>query len=487
MKRRVVIAGGGFTAVSLVVQLLRRTAQPLDVFIIEPQADLGRGLAYSATDPDHRLNGSIDAHIVDPTTPGELRQWCVETGLIARDPECELPSGHAFLRRGDFGAFLAGHVWRVARQDRLGSTLRHVRDLAVAASFAADAIRVRTGTGAEVAGDMLVVATGNPRPGPRQPFPPGDAAWPQVISDPLQPGSLDRVPRGARVLVVGGGLTALDIVSSLVRRPGAGPVHVVSRHGLRPRDQAPDILSDVRAPSLLAGSVDLHGPLPPFLVDVPATARHWCSALRKEIARAAEAGRSWHEPFDQVRNVVWKLWPRLPLSEQQRFSRRLRVFYDVHRFRAPPMNMAMVREAQAQGRVTFAAASVSGMRFTAGADGPVAVMLRHAVTRERTELPFDVVVNCTGLDWADAWKRNGLLHSLVEQGKLRVHRTGLGFEVGIHCEALDASSSADPRLRVVGPPTAGAFGDPLGVSFIAGQIQRVLPDLLEELAVPARS
>jgi uncharacterized NAD(P)/FAD-binding protein YdhS len=222
-------------------------------------------------------------------------------------------------------------------------------------------------------------------------------------------------------------------------------------------------------------------------VDVPATVRHWCSALRKEIARAADMGRSWHEPFDQVRNVVWKLWPRLPHSEQQRFLRRLRVFYDVHRFRAPPMNMAMVREAQAQGRATFAAASVSGMRFTAGADGPVTVMLRHAVTRERTELPFDVVVNCTGLDWADEWKRNGLLRSLVEQGKLRVHRTGLGFEVGIHCQALDTRGSADPRLRVVGPPTAGAYGDPLGVSFIAGQIQRVLPDLLEELAVPARS
>jgi len=32
-------------------------------------------------------------------------------------------------------------------------------------------------------------------------------------------------------------------------------------------------------------------------------------------------------------------------------------------------------------------------------------------------------------------------------------------------------------MRVIGPPTAGAFGDPLGAIFIAAQIRRTLPGM----------
>ena len=42
---------------------------------------------------------------------------------------------------------------------------------------------------------------------------------------------------------------------------------------------------------------------------------------------------------------------------------------------------------------------------------------------------------------------------------------------------------AHPRLRVVGPPTAGTFGDPLGTLYIAPQIARVVPGMLADLGV----
>ena len=48
-------------------------------------------------------------------------------------------------------------------------------------------------------------------------------------------------------------------------------------------------------------------------------------------------------------------------------------------------------------------------------------------------------------------------------------------------EALDAAGNPQPTLRAIGPPTAGVFGDPLGVPFISGQIRRILPDVLRTL------
>ena len=57
--------------------------------------------------------------------------------------------------------------------------------------------------------------------------------------------------------------------------------------------------------------------------------------------------------FDAVRDVVWKLWPQLPTPEKIRFLRRLRLFYDVHRFRTPPMNEALVARAEELGAVRY--------------------------------------------------------------------------------------------------------------------------------------
>src|SRR5206468_8079227 len=43
----IVIVGGGFTGAAAAVQLARASATPLDISIVEPRAELGRGVAYS--------------------------------------------------------------------------------------------------------------------------------------------------------------------------------------------------------------------------------------------------------------------------------------------------------------------------------------------------------------------------------------------------------------------------------------------------------
>jgi hypothetical protein len=55
--------------------------------------------------------------------------------------------------------------------------------------------------------------------------------------------------------------------------------------------------------------------------------------------------------------------------------------------------------------------------------------------------------------------------------------------VDARCRPIGTNGLAHPRLRVVGPPTAGTFGDPLGTLFIAPQIARVVPEMLDGLGV----
>jgi len=447
---RIIIVGGGFTGAATAIQLARRSPRPLDIAIVEPRAQLGSGLAYASSDPDHRLNGSAGTHYVDPADPAELTRWCEATRLLERDPQALAQNGQLYIRRADFARFLAHTLEACARMHR--STIRHVRERAVDACEAHGGLAVVLQGGERLDADRVVLATGN---GAMR-MPRGLAGkWMRacVIGDPLaQPQRIRAIPARARVLVVGAGLTALDILSTLLRQRHEGPIVALSRHGLRPRPQRPPN-PDAGAERLLER---IDGPLPGFIGHATRTARGFTRALRTAIRESEAAGGDWYTPFDQLRDPAAKAWRLLDSAEKRRFLRWLRPFYDVHRFRTPPQNDALVREAEARGAITFVRGKLED------------------VAPER----FDIAINCAGLDASCGARDNPLLRSLVARGMLRADPAGIGFEVDDACRPVGRGGGAVSALRMIGPPTAGTCGDPLGVLFIAPQVARVVGSLV---------
>ncbi|WP_223886677.1 FAD/NAD(P)-binding protein, partial [Pseudomonas amygdali] len=70
----ILIIGGGLSGTMLAAQLLRRPGQRR-ILIIETRSELGRGEAYSATEPGHTLNGNAARMSVDPDAPDDLTRW----------------------------------------------------------------------------------------------------------------------------------------------------------------------------------------------------------------------------------------------------------------------------------------------------------------------------------------------------------------------------------------------------------------------------
>lgn len=68
----VIVIGGGFTGAAVAIALSRRAQTPLDIAVIEPRVEVGRGVAYSATDRDHRINAPAANHCLtaDDATAG---------------------------------------------------------------------------------------------------------------------------------------------------------------------------------------------------------------------------------------------------------------------------------------------------------------------------------------------------------------------------------------------------------------------------------
>jgi uncharacterized NAD(P)/FAD-binding protein YdhS len=278
------------------------------------------------------------------------------------------------------------------------------------------------------------------------------------------------------VLVVGTGLTALDALTTLLRNGHHGTITAVSRRGLRPRPQRPPVEPTEGMPTLLER---IDGPIPPFVRQCGAqpTGRRLLRALRSRIRDVEASGDTWHAAFDEFRDVLWQVWSRIECPEKRRILRHARAWYDIHRFRAPPQNDAIVREAEREGRVTFRAARLLAAATTA--DGrAIELQLQPRGTNVIRVEAFDAIINCIGADPVAGIHGNPLLAALVDDGLLAIDPTGLGFAVDQQCRAIGRGGEACDRLRVIGPPTAGALGDPLGAIFIAAQIRRALSGML---------
>ena len=72
----VIVIGGGFTGAAVAIALSRQAQTPLDIAVVEPRPEVGRGVAFSATDRDHRTNALAASHFVTATTRRGLTAGC---------------------------------------------------------------------------------------------------------------------------------------------------------------------------------------------------------------------------------------------------------------------------------------------------------------------------------------------------------------------------------------------------------------------------
>lgn len=471
----VAIVGGGFTGAAFAIHLSRMAERPLDIAIVEPRGRLGRGLAYDTADPDHRLNAPIPVHFLYPDTPDHLQNWYAGRGGPARDPEARAADGNIYMRRGDFGRYVEEQLCAHVAGNPSGSTIRHVRSRALAAERTSRGYSLTLDDGRALTAGLTVLAAGYDRPNAPPPFDGAISDRPAFVGDPWDTARLREIPADARILLLGMAQTASDVIAVLLRSGHRGPIAAVSRHGLRTRRRPqsgsgapPDVVDRIVRPvSLFTAAHGRH-----------ASVRGLLRTLRSEARRAEAAGGTWLEPFGDLRDSVWDVWPALPLAEKRRFLRHLRVWYDVHRFQLPPQVEARIAEAETAGQVSFDAASCVSAACDKSA---FTVTLQRRGSGERRRQTFDAVVNCTGPGMRSGRSTNPFVRLLAARGFAAPHPAGVGFSVDDECRAIGAGGRADPHLRIVGPPTYGAFADQQGASFIALRLYRTMPDIVAAL------
>ncbi|WP_240529784.1 FAD/NAD(P)-binding protein [Streptomyces mangrovisoli] len=238
-------AAGTLTAVHLLEAAARRRT-PLDLVLIDPAPEAGRGTAYATADPRHRLNVPAGGMSGYPDDPGHFVRWLCRHGeptVTAAD----------FATRYRYGAYLADTLGQAIVHAHGTVTVRRLRSRAVRCA-AAPGGRVELGLadGEPLIADSAVLATGPAAPTAAW-APPALRSSPRFVAAPWAPGALDGPTADVSdVLLVGTGLTAVDLALTL-DRPGR-TVHALSRSGLLPQPHALGPAGPVPVPEGLTGS-----------------------------------------------------------------------------------------------------------------------------------------------------------------------------------------------------------------------------------------
>ncbi|TIR89097.1 FAD/NAD(P)-binding protein, partial [Mesorhizobium sp.] len=421
-RSHVVVLGGGFTGAAVAWHLARRSARPL-ITILEPRPFLGGGLAYSSEELSHRINVPAARMSLAPDDPEHFLRWLGASGEVERDPDAVWRNGDIYPRRRVFGRYVAEHLEPLVA----AGVIDHVRERATGVTRAADGRGWTVQTrGRRLSADIVVLAMTHPLPDvPAALTPIADAAG--FIADPYAAGALAAIYRHASVLIVGSGLTSADTVAELDRRGHRGRILAVSRHGLRSR-----------------GHPDIRGaPFGDFASAPATTALGLLENIRSTLAMADAIDVNWQSVFDQLRLQGPLLWSALEPDDRTRLVRRLRAFWDVHRFRIAPQVEAVLDRRHAEGTFENIAARPMGSRREGDA---LAVSLRRRGQRQAETGRFDVVINTTGPAHGRALQSNPALRSLADAGLIRADRHGLGIETGLDSHAIgpDGRASAGP-------------------------------------------
>jgi uncharacterized NAD(P)/FAD-binding protein YdhS len=372
--------------------------------------------------------------------PGHFARW-----LAARDPAA---TGETFAQRRAYGRYLTETLAGAERDARgRGVEVRHVGDEAVdVLPDDGERCRVLTSRGLALPADTVVLAPGPGRPGP----PPGLAEalrrHPAVVEDGSDCAALPGLRRARRVLVVGTGLTMIDVALALRPERGGPEVVAVSRSGLLPRAHRVDPPPCAPPP---------RWPRRPLTAD--ALARGIDDAIR-------DAGGDWRAVIDAVRPDAQRLWRALPLDERRRFMSRYARRWDVHRHRMAPEVHARVRALLAQRRLRIVRGGVAAIE-------PAGSVLAATLRADGGELRLaaDAVVGATGFGLDARRTREPLIAALVARGLAAPDPLGLGLRTAPDGALLDVAGRRSPVLRTLGAQRRGDLWETTAVPEIRAQ------------------
>jgi uncharacterized NAD(P)/FAD-binding protein YdhS len=405
---------------------------------------------------EHLLNvpaKNMSAYADDP-------EHFLEWARLNHDPKA---SADDYLPRPLYGQYIAS----VLKQEieRHPGQFEPAQDEAVSLACVGGTAEIRLRSGRTLLADKVVMALGN--------FPPGDPLLPgrtphglRYVSNPWKwnlwtSSALGEVSDGKSVLLVGSGLTSVDVAITLRGRGFQGIIHILSRRGLLPQTHKAT------------------APWPAFWTEQsPGTVRGLLRFIRTQVRAAEKAGSGWCSVIDSLRPFTQEIWRALPFAERRRFLRHVRPYWDVRRHRVAPAIGARLASQIQIGQIQIHAGRVE--EYAEDADG-VDVTYRDREAGQLERLRVDQVINCTGPESDCRKVDDSFLTDLMRRKLARSDSLFLGLDVSPDGALIDAYGDVSDLFYAIGPVRKGSLWETLAVPELRVQVSE-----LSRLLIAAR-
>ncbi|HZZ95695.1 MAG TPA: FAD/NAD(P)-binding protein [Jatrophihabitantaceae bacterium] len=443
----VAIVGGGASGCLSAAHLARAATLAgtrTEILLIEP-GGVGRGLAYSTTDPRHRLNVPAKGMSAWPDDPEHFLRW------MRRHVSVDFHAG-GFAPRLHYADYLTqtlDEALRAAPQ----VTLTHLAARTTDLRRHGRRLRLTLDDGTSRPVDAGILATGHGVPSTSW-APSALRRSARFVADPWRGESEPRIPVGGQVLLVGAGLTMADVAMRWGR--SGVRVHVASRHGMLPLAHAAAPFAPVPAPDMPDGRLTL-------------------AAARRFVFSHIRSAGDWRAAVDGLRPITTELWRQLDQPAQRAFLATAARRWDRVRHRVDPAVAAWLEQRRGDGSLRVHAASVTDARESGD---------RLTVTlSDGAVLDVDAVVNCTGTCVGVRTSSDPLVMNLLETGTATPGPLELGFATD-GSGRIVATSGAQPAVWTIGPLRRGELWESTAVPEIRAHAASVAAAVVASLPSP---
>lgn len=457
----IAIIGGGLSGSLVAAHLLRQSRTPLIIKLIERNPRfLHRGIAYSTEAGSHLLNVPAGNMSAFPDDPEHFLRW----GQGHRDKLIDPPwvteiAPASFISRRGYGEYIQWVIQDAVNAGPPDVKLEIIQDEVEGLRQSGVGAVLSLQSGNTLHADKVILAIGN--------FPPADSALSEnadlthcrYIANPWIDASTMDWDEVESCLIVGAGLTMVDWVLDLYAKKFRGKIHVVSRRGLLPKAHAK--VSSV-----------------PLWLNYQGKALSIRTLLRQFRSLMATPGPTednWRGLIDALRPHSPEIWSALPLSEQQRFLRHLRPYWDNHRHRLSPTTAATLKEIENNGQLSYYTGRVEKSEISAG---KVNVSIRPRGQALRETLRVDRVINCTGTECDYRKLQHPLIKDLFSQELAQPDSIAFGLSVASDGALIGKSGRKSSIIYTLGPPQKGTYWETIAVPEIRGQAARLAEHLL---------
>ncbi|CAN5914208.1 FAD/NAD(P)-binding protein [soil metagenome] len=422
-RKKIVIIGGGLSGTLVALNLARSNKDVEFVLVEKNPGMLGRGVAYHHDFTHQPLNVIAAGMSLFPDQPLHFLNWLQVNHFRYKHllPEV-FPK--VFVPRKIFGDYIVEHL---DEAHHLAPGRFQIRiDDAVSLEQKGEEYKISLESGAVLQADHVVLALGN--------FPPADlfdAADPQnkdprYFSNPWSDKIYSNIIGNENIMLVGTGLTAIDVILGLKLRGFNGKITMISRRGKLPL--AHDLTAD---PVKLEYPGHLH----------PRDAYFWVKGKINSNKHIP-----WTAVIDGLRPLTQKFWQQWSIDEKKYFLKRLRPFWEIARHRIPGASAVILDQLVESGQLLIGKGQIIKAHST-----PEGIQLDYNFDKKKQEGLFQKLINCTGPESNYRKVRFPIIRNLIEQGKVVSDELGLGIRCSEDGAIIDANGEKVQGLWCVGP------------------------------------